>query len=232
MGGDCIEEVRWWEKSCWLLGQAGADEEKAWGCRGIQGKTGQRHDWTLGTLKRQLQVSDWQDEQQSLSRVQEGASQRSLVDECSGPSAESLVAANHPTLCRSRVGLADHKTTLPTPRADCHATLTKYRFSCTVNVLFLRYGDCTLVSVLRFAVLVQILEWQTATPIDVAEAVLRPNQRANGTCSLFIKPHVQHFVVVSSSPALAHLLICTSLYSSSPKLVGQHKSSTSLCQGR
>lgn len=72
-----------------LGGQAGADEEKAWGCRGIQGKTGQRHDWTLGTLKRQLQVSDWQDEQQSLSEWEEGASQRSLVDECSGSSAES-----------------------------------------------------------------------------------------------------------------------------------------------
>lgn len=47
-----------------LLGQAGADEEKAWGCRGIQGKTSQRQDWTLRTLNRQLQVSDWKNEQQ------------------------------------------------------------------------------------------------------------------------------------------------------------------------
>jgi hypothetical protein len=47
-----------------LLGQAGADEEKAWGCRGIQGKTSQRQDWMLGTLNRQLQVSDRKDEQQ------------------------------------------------------------------------------------------------------------------------------------------------------------------------
>jgi hypothetical protein len=44
-------------------------------------------------------------------------------------------------------------------------------------------------------------------PIDVAEAVLRPNQRANATRSLFIKPHVQHLVVVSFSSPLAHLLI-------------------------
>jgi hypothetical protein len=28
---------------------------------------------------------------------------------------------------------------------------------------------------------------------------LRPNQRANATRSLFIKPHVQHLVVVSFS---------------------------------
>jgi hypothetical protein len=44
-------------------------------------------------------------------------------------------------------------------------------------------------------------------PIDVADAVLRPNQRANATRSLFIKPHVQHLVVVSFSSTLARLLI-------------------------
>ena len=117
-------DVRWWEKSCRLLGQAGADEEKAWGCRGSQGKTGQRQDFTLGTLSRLLQVSDWKDEQQSLSeweKEQAGSRrQRSLVDKCSGPSAESIVfgRCQPPPQCRSRVGLADHKTTLPTPRSD------------------------------------------------------------------------------------------------------------------
>jgi hypothetical protein len=37
--------------------------------------------------------------------------------------------------------------------------------------------------------------------------VLRPNHRANGTRFLFIKPHVQHLVVVSFSSTLARLLI-------------------------
>jgi hypothetical protein len=45
-------------------------------------------------------------------------------------------------------------------------------------------------------------------PIDVAEAVLRPNHHANGTRFLFIKPHVRHLVfVVSFSSTLARLLI-------------------------
>ena len=47
------------------LSQAGADEEKAWESRGIQGKTGQRQGLIVGTLSRQLQVSDWREEEQN-----------------------------------------------------------------------------------------------------------------------------------------------------------------------
>jgi hypothetical protein len=80
-------------------------------------------------------------------------------------------------------------------------------FHALLNGLFLLEGDCIFVSALHSALLVQILVWQTAMSIDVAEAVLRPNHRANGTRFLFIKPHVQHLVVVSISSTLAHLLM-------------------------
>jgi hypothetical protein len=123
------------------------------------------------------------------------------------PNLSSLVAANH--LC------ADPEWGWPTTRRLCphfahtpHATLTRYRFSCTLNLLFSLDGDCIFVSALHFGLLVRTLVWQTATPIDVAEAVLRPNQRANGTRSLSIKPHVQHLAVVSFLLILAYLLIC------------------------
>lgn len=69
------------EKLSGPLGQAGANEEKAWGFRGIQGKTGQRQHWTLGTLDRQLQVSDWGQEQQRLcewEKIKSARHQRSV----------------------------------------------------------------------------------------------------------------------------------------------------------
>ena len=113
-----------------------------------------------------------------------------------------------PPLCRSRVGLADHKTTLPTPRSDCPCDTYQIPVPMPFKSSLLVDGDCIFVSVLHLDLLVRKLVWQTATPIDVAAAVLRPNRRANGTCSLVIKPHVQHLIVVSFSPIMAHLLIC------------------------
>lgn len=91
------------------------------------------------------------------------------------------------------------------PRSSCRATLTKYRFLSTASFFFFLSRCFVLVSALRFALLVQILMWQTAMPIDVA---LMPNQAlTSGTCSLFIKAHIHHFAVVSFPPTLKHLLI-------------------------
>lgn len=81
----------------------------------------------------------------------------------------------------------------------------KYRFLSTASFFFFLSRCFVLVSALRFALLVQILMWQTAMPIDVA---LMPNQAlTSGTCSLFIKAHIHHFAVVSFPPTLKHLLI-------------------------
>lgn len=69
------------EKLSAALGLAGADEEKAWGFWGIQGKTDQRQHWTLGTLDRQLQISDWGLEQQRLcewKKIKSARHQRSV----------------------------------------------------------------------------------------------------------------------------------------------------------
>lgn len=100
-------------------------------------------------------------------------------------------------------GAARHKTAFLLLLAM--RTLTKYRFLCTVSVFFFLYRCFVLVSALRFVLLVQILMWQTAMPIDVA---LMPNQAlTSGTCSLFIKAHIHHFAVVSFPPTLKHLLI-------------------------
>lgn len=136
------------EEKLSALGQAGADEEKAWGSRGIQGKTGQRQHWTLGTLDRQLQVSDWGQEQQRLCEWKKIKFARSWT--CAAATGRRI-SSLPPHVCRSRVGLPDTRQPLPSPRSSCHATLTRYRFLCTASLFFFLYRCFVLVSALRFA---------------------------------------------------------------------------------
>lgn len=133
------------EEKLSALGQAGADEEKAWGFRGIQGKTGRRQHWTLGTLDGQLQVSDWGQEQQMLCEWKKIKLARLSARSWTCAAATGCrISSLPPHVCRSRVGLPDTRQPLPSPRSSCHATLTNYRFLCTasdssfvIDVLFL-----------------------------------------------------------------------------------------------